>query len=154
MTDAPISTMMMRLVEKDPGVLDFDNMGAAEYEYGAPHEALGLLLCDPVIPVVDTETSFRLTGKDISSCKPGAYFDNPRTRYENLSVRQYGDLEAIGDGRPMLLRHAPPLNDPEQLARFFAVTGPSLTRNVGGGLRRDTRAWLVIAPIVGLLYHR
>ena len=146
---------MMRLVRCDgPGALMFDRMCLEEYEPANVQPALDLLLCDGVVPVVDVPTSFAFSGADFAGQMPT---DREREAIVPESAAaadaSFADLSRMDDGQKIRFIHAPTFCDQSDLEDFLAVKGVSDLEVKGGMISRDVRAWLVIAPVVGILYH-
>lgn len=131
-------TLMQRLVGDDRIGLEFDYMGASEYEFGSAHAALGVMANDFGIPHEVRETGIILCQSDFPM---GA-----RTEMTE-------DMAVLMDGRPLVFRYVPGVSCPEGIDRLLSLTGTGSVMNKGGFMRRDTLAWLVLDPAIGVLYH-
>lgn len=151
-----IYTLFQRLNPTDKG-LNFDYMGSAEYEFGASHLALNLLVNDLGAPHEVIETNIVLTREDSPFRFPidkKAYSWKRLTKHEKeREIEERAQVETLLDGQPLLLRHVPAITDRDGLADLLAVKKLDGLINKGGMWREETQAWLGLSPVVSLLYH-
>lgn len=153
-----VYTLFQRLNATENG-LNFDYMGAAEYEFGASHGALNLLVNDLGAPHEVVETGIVLTRED-SPLRFQGPIDKKSYSWKRLSkhqkereIEERATVEALLDGQPLLLRHVPAITDENRLDDLLAVKNLDGLLNKGGMWRADTQAWLGLSPVVGILYH-
>lgn len=153
-----VHTLFQRLNPAQDG-LNFDYMGAAEYEFGAAHIALDLLVNDLGAPHEVVETGIVLTRED-SPFRFQGPIDKKSYSWRRLSkhqkereIEQRERVETLLDGHPLLLRHVPAITDAEGLADLLSVSRFEDLLNKGVMWRPDTQAWLGLSPVVGILYH-
>lgn len=147
-------TLFQRL-EAHAGIgLNFEYMGAAEYEFGSAHAALNLLVEDLGIPheVIDTNIIPVRADSPMSDIDHGPRRRETKKAF-NARAAEYGHVEAMLDGQPLRLRHIPSLNRPEEFETLMGLKSTEEIYNKGGLWRRDTLAWLSLYPVPGILYH-
>lgn len=149
-------SMFQRLGKSSETHLASEYMGKAEYEFGAAHAGLYAMCVDIGAKHEIIETNIRMTEKDM----PFGYKmikEGPKARQTKKEWRkelaEFEPQTAMTDGQPLLLRYMPEIAKEEDFADFIKAEGLDDFNNAGGMIRRDTRAWLCLSPVVGILYH-
>lgn len=157
MTSEPVYSTFQRLGKSsDDAGMASEYMGSAEYEFGSAHAALYAMCVDIGAPKETVETNIKITQKDMSFGYQ-SLMRGPRNRQTQKDwkreVKELSELTDMTDGQNLLFRHIPEIAHEQNFKQFMQVTAMSDFNNKGGMFRNETRAWLCLNPVMGILYH-
>lgn len=154
-----IYTLFQRLAPDIDLGLNFDYMGAAEYEFGSAHAALNVIAVDLGLPKETLTTKIVLGENDapFGSLRP---IDKKSYSWKRLDRRQKEreierreSVSSMLDGQPLLFRHVPVISDEGGLGKIVSAENFQGFFNKGAIFTQNTQAWLTLSPAPGILYH-